>query len=69
MHPVGGPGLFPLGQALEADDVPQLVAAAADRVQPVPDVGDAVLLEFQFMLAPIRFQGVTGSPVNPLAVF
>ena len=25
--------------------------------------------EFQFMLAPIRFQGVTGSPVNPLAVF
>jgi kynurenine formamidase len=24
---------------------------------------------FQFMLAPIRFQGVTGSPVNPLAVF
>ncbi len=25
--------------------------------------------EFQFSLAPIRFQGVTGSPVNPLAVF
>jgi kynurenine formamidase len=25
--------------------------------------------EFQFALAPIRFQGVTGSPVNPLAVF
>jgi kynurenine formamidase len=25
--------------------------------------------EFQFVLAPIRFQGVTGSPVNPLAVF
>lgn len=25
--------------------------------------------EFQFMLSPIRFQGVTGSPVNPLAVF
>ena len=25
--------------------------------------------EFQFTLAPIRFQGVTGSPVNPLAVF
>ncbi len=25
--------------------------------------------EFQFCLAPIRFQGVTGSPVNPLAVF
>ncbi|MPY91553.1 MAG: cyclase family protein [Acidimicrobiia bacterium] len=25
--------------------------------------------EFQFMLAPIRFQGVTGSPVNPLAIF
>lgn len=25
--------------------------------------------EFQFLLAPIRFQGVTGSPVNPLAVF
>ena len=24
---------------------------------------------FQFALAPIRFQGVTGSPVNPLAVF
>ncbi|MFV0260262.1 MAG: cyclase family protein [Acidimicrobiales bacterium] len=24
---------------------------------------------FQFVLAPIRFQGVTGSPVNPLAVF
>ena len=25
--------------------------------------------EFQFALAPIRFQGVTGSPTNPLAVF
>jgi len=25
--------------------------------------------EFQFAMAPIRFQGVTGSPVNPLAVF
>ncbi len=25
--------------------------------------------EFQFTLAPIRFQGVTGSPVNPLAIF
>ena len=25
--------------------------------------------EFHFALAPIRFQGVTGSPVNPLAVF
>ena len=25
--------------------------------------------EFQFTLAPIRFQGVTGSPVNPIAVF
>lgn len=25
--------------------------------------------EFQFVLAPIRFQGVTGSPVNPIAVF
>ena len=25
--------------------------------------------EFQFALAPIRFQGVTGSPVNPLAIF
>jgi kynurenine formamidase len=25
--------------------------------------------EFQFVLAPIRFQGATGSPVNPLAVF
>lgn len=25
--------------------------------------------EFQFVLAPIRFQGVTGGPVNPLAVF
>ena len=25
--------------------------------------------EFHFVLAPIRFQGVTGSPVNPLAVF
>jgi kynurenine formamidase len=25
--------------------------------------------DFQFTLAPIRFQGVTGSPVNPLAVF
>jgi len=25
--------------------------------------------DFQFALAPIRFQGVTGSPVNPLAVF
>lgn len=25
--------------------------------------------EFQFVLAPIRFQGVTGSPVNPLAIF
>lgn len=25
--------------------------------------------EFQFVLGPIRFQGVTGSPVNPLAVF
>jgi hypothetical protein len=25
--------------------------------------------EFQFALAPIRFQGVTGTPVNPLAVF
>ena len=25
--------------------------------------------EFQFMLAPIRFHGVTGSPVNPLAIF
>lgn len=25
--------------------------------------------EFQFMMAPIRFQGVTGSPVNPLAIF
>ena len=25
--------------------------------------------EFQFMLSPIRFQGVTGSPVNPLAIF
>jgi kynurenine formamidase len=25
--------------------------------------------EFQFTLAPIRFQGVTGSPVNPLALF
>lgn len=25
--------------------------------------------EFQFTLAPIRFQGVTGSPVNPVAVF
>lgn len=25
--------------------------------------------EFQFVLAPVRFQGVTGSPVNPLAVF
>jgi len=25
--------------------------------------------EFQFVLSPIRFQGVTGSPVNPLAVF
>ena len=25
--------------------------------------------EFQFVLAPIRFQGVTGSPTNPLAVF
>jgi kynurenine formamidase len=25
--------------------------------------------EFQFTLAPIRFEGVTGSPVNPLAVF
>ncbi len=25
--------------------------------------------EFQFALAPIRFQSVTGSPVNPLAVF
>jgi hypothetical protein len=24
---------------------------------------------FQFTLAPIRFQGVTGSPVNPLALF
>jgi len=27
------------------------------------------LWEFQFALAPIRFQGVTGSPVNPLAIF
>ncbi|MBV1931894.1 MAG: cyclase family protein [Porticoccaceae bacterium] len=25
--------------------------------------------EFQFSMAPIRFQGVTGSPVNPIAVF
>lgn len=25
--------------------------------------------EFQFVLAPIRFQGVTGSPTNPLAIF
>ncbi|MDH3678331.1 MAG: cyclase family protein [Acidimicrobiia bacterium] len=25
--------------------------------------------EFQFVLSPIRFVGVTGSPVNPLAVF
>ena len=25
--------------------------------------------EFQLALAPIRFQGVTGSPVNPIAVF
>lgn len=25
--------------------------------------------EFQFVLAPIRFQGVTGGPTNPLAVF
>jgi len=25
--------------------------------------------EFQFVLAPIRFQGVTGSPANPLAIF
>jgi kynurenine formamidase len=25
--------------------------------------------EFQFALAPIRFQGVTGSPTNPIAVF
>jgi kynurenine formamidase len=25
--------------------------------------------EFQFTVAPIRFQGVTGSPMNPLAVF
>jgi kynurenine formamidase len=25
--------------------------------------------EFQFCLAPIRFQGVTGSPTNPLAIF
>jgi kynurenine formamidase len=25
--------------------------------------------EFQFMLSPIRFVGVTGSPVNPLAIF
>jgi kynurenine formamidase len=25
--------------------------------------------EFHFALAPIRFVGVTGSPVNPLAVF
>lgn len=25
--------------------------------------------DFQFMLSPIRFQGVTGSPVNPLAIF
>ena len=25
--------------------------------------------EFNFALAPIRFQGVTGSPVNPLAIF
>lgn len=25
--------------------------------------------EFQFALAPIRFQGVTGSPTNPLAIF
>jgi len=25
--------------------------------------------EFQFCLAPIRFQGVTGSPTNPIAVF
>ncbi len=25
--------------------------------------------EFQFMMSPIRFQGVTGSPVNPLAIF
>ena len=25
--------------------------------------------DFHFALAPIRFQGVTGSPVNPLAIF
>ena len=25
--------------------------------------------DFAFSLAPIRFQGVTGSPVNPLAMF
>ncbi|MFN0089603.1 MAG: cyclase family protein [Acidimicrobiales bacterium] len=25
--------------------------------------------DFQFVLAPIRFQGVTGSPTNPLAIF
>ena len=25
--------------------------------------------EFQFMLAPIRFRGLTGGPANPLAVF
>ncbi|MFR9804138.1 cyclase family protein [Pseudonocardia sp. RS010] len=25
--------------------------------------------DFQFVLSPIRFQGVTGSPVNPLAIF
>ncbi len=25
--------------------------------------------EFQFTMAPIRFQGVTGSPVNPIAIF
>lgn len=25
--------------------------------------------EFQFCLAPIRFQGVTGSPTNPIAIF
>jgi len=25
--------------------------------------------DFTFMLSPIRFQGVTGSPVNPLAIF
>ena len=30
---------------------------------------ERLAVEFQFTLAPIRFQGVTGSPVNPLAVF